>query len=110
MFHEDMPAMFVSYAADILGDTLHGLSGTQIIKITAAHAVDCDAALPHPTYPFSKLGTNRENRSLPELDGIFFEGTLQNHKRNVRTSDHPDPAKGGGSEVKDKTLHQVRPP
>lgn len=67
MFHEDMPAMFVSYAADILGDTLHGLSGTQIIKITAVHAVDCDAALPHPTYPFSKLGTNKRTALYQNL-------------------------------------------
>jgi len=67
MFHEDMSATFVSYAADILGDTLRGLSGTQIIKITAAHSIDCGATLPHPTYPFSKLGTNKRTALYQNL-------------------------------------------
>jgi len=44
----NMPAIFVSHAADTLGDTAHGLTGTQIIKVTAAYAVDCDVNLPHP--------------------------------------------------------------
>ena len=67
MFHEDMPATFVTYAADILGDTSRGLSGPQIIKITAAHAVDCDARLAHPTYPFSKLGINKRTALYENL-------------------------------------------
>lgn len=67
MFLEDMPATFVTYAADILGDTSRGLSGPQIIKITAAHAVDCDARLPHPTYPFSKLGINKRTALYENL-------------------------------------------
>lgn len=67
MFLDDIPATFVTYAADILGDTSRGLSGSQIIKITAAHAVDCDARLPYPTYPFSKLGINKRTALCENL-------------------------------------------
>jgi len=61
-----MPAIFVSHAADTLGDTAHGLTGTQIIKVTAAYAVDCDVNLPHPTYPF-KLGMNKRTALFENL-------------------------------------------
>lgn len=67
MFGEDIPAIFVSHASDILGNTAHGLSGTEIIKITAAYAVDLNVNLPHPTYPFSKLGTNKRTALYQNL-------------------------------------------
>lgn len=43
---------FVQYAADILADTAKGLSGGEIVRATAAYAVEYDVNLPHPTYPF----------------------------------------------------------
>jgi hypothetical protein len=49
---EGIPATFVQYAADILADTTHGLSGANIVRSTAAFAVEYDVSLPHPTYPF----------------------------------------------------------
>jgi len=49
---EDLPATFVQHAADILGDTTAGLSGAQIVRATAAYAVEYNVHLPHPTYPF----------------------------------------------------------
>lgn len=52
MFVEKIPATFVQYAADVLGDTAKGLSGSGIVRATAAYAVEYDACLPHPTYPF----------------------------------------------------------
>ncbi|MDA0704526.1 MAG: hypothetical protein O3A96_15020 [Proteobacteria bacterium] len=52
MFDEDIPATFIQYAADILADTNSGLSGPNIVKATAAYAVEYDVRLPHPTYPF----------------------------------------------------------
>ncbi|MFL2077586.1 hypothetical protein [Marinilactibacillus psychrotolerans] len=33
---------FISHAADILGDTNHGLSGSQIVKYCNSYAVDFD--------------------------------------------------------------------
>ena len=52
MFGEKIPAHFVQYAADILGDTNGGLSGPNIVKATAAYAVEYDVNIPHPSYPF----------------------------------------------------------
>lgn len=49
---DQLPAIFLQYASDILADTDSGLSGTNIIKATAAYAVEFDVILPHPTYPF----------------------------------------------------------
>ncbi len=64
---EEMPATFVTYVAEILGDTAKGLSGSQIVRITAAHAIECDARLPHPTYPFSGVGTNKRTALFQNL-------------------------------------------
>ncbi len=52
MFDEKIPAHFVQYAADILGDTSSGLSGANIVRETAAYAVEYDVNIPHPSYPF----------------------------------------------------------
>jgi hypothetical protein len=52
MFNDDIPATFIQYAADILGDTNSGLSGSNIVRATAAYAVEYDVDLPHSTYPF----------------------------------------------------------
>lgn len=67
MAFDEMPATFVKYAADILGDTGGGLSGSQIVSITAAHAVDCDARLPHAAYPFAKMGINKRTALFDNL-------------------------------------------
>lgn len=48
--------MFVTHAADVLGNTSKGLSGPQIVKLTAAFAVDWIVTIPHATYPFTKVG------------------------------------------------------
>lgn len=52
MSEQKIPANFVQYAADILADTAKGLSGQNIVRTTAAYAVEYDVNLPHPTYPF----------------------------------------------------------
>ncbi len=52
MPNEDIPAIFIQYATDILGDTNSGLSGTEIIKATVAYAIEYGVALPHPKNPF----------------------------------------------------------
>jgi hypothetical protein len=48
----EIPAVFVNHAAEILAETRNGLSGSEIVNITTAHAVDCNVDLPHPSYPF----------------------------------------------------------
>jgi hypothetical protein len=49
---QQLGALFVNYAADILGDTNNGLSGTEIVKLTGAYALDLGVNIPHPGYPF----------------------------------------------------------
>jgi|SRR5688500_14770041 len=49
---QEIPAEFVSSAADILGDTSNGLSGGQIVAVSKALAFDKDVPLPHGMYPF----------------------------------------------------------
>src|ERR1700722_20125997 len=63
----DLPAVFVTHAAGILGDTGLGFSGGELVKLTAAYAVDWDARLPHPTYPFSRLGVNKRTALFENL-------------------------------------------
>lgn len=46
---EDISTPFLSHAADVLAQEL---SGTQIVRITSAYAVDYTVDLPHATYPF----------------------------------------------------------
>jgi hypothetical protein len=46
---EDISTPFLSHAADVLAP---GLSGSQIVLITSAYAVDYNVDLPHATYPF----------------------------------------------------------
>jgi hypothetical protein len=52
MHPDKLPATFVTHAADVLAHTDRGLSGSQIVKITAAHAIDRDVGLPEPTFLF----------------------------------------------------------
>ena len=70
MRHDEMPATFVRHAADILGETAGGLSGSQIVSITPAHAVNCDARLPHPSIPFSKPGINKRTALYENLMAV----------------------------------------
>lgn len=45
---EKIPLAFLQYAADLLGDTNRGLSGTQIMKALNVYAVEYDVELPVP--------------------------------------------------------------
>lgn len=52
MREEGIPPNFIQYAADVLGDTVLGLTGANIVRVTATCAVEYDVEIPHPTYPF----------------------------------------------------------
>lgn len=55
-----IPQTFISHAADVLGETNQGLSGSKIIEHCSAYAVDFNVEIPHPKYPFSSdLGNKR---------------------------------------------------
>jgi len=56
---QQLSATFVSYASEILGDTSLGLSGPEIVKLTAGYAVDWGVDLPHDSYPFAMTVANK---------------------------------------------------
>ncbi|MGQ3487549.1 hypothetical protein [Roseovarius pacificus] len=74
MFGEDkIPATFLQYAADTLAETNSGLSGGEIVKATAAYAVEYDVHLPHPSYPF-----DAPNKRTALYDNLMaFDGPQQ---------------------------------
>lgn len=70
---EKIPATFVQYASDILADTQNGLTGGEIVKATAAYAVEYDVHLPHPRYPF-----DAPNKRTALYDNLMaFDGPQQ---------------------------------
>jgi len=48
-----LDALFVNHAADVLAETTHGLSGTEIARVFGAYAIDLNVSIPHPSYPFT---------------------------------------------------------
>lgn len=54
MMHTDeIPAVFVTHAAAILADTNKGLSGSEIVRVCSAYAIDANAIIPFSSYPFA---------------------------------------------------------
>jgi len=54
-----IPITFINFAAEILGDTNTGLSGSQIAQYCSAYAIDFDVEIPYPEYPFPKQLPNK---------------------------------------------------
>lgn len=62
MNNEKMPDVFVSYAADVLGDTQRGMTGSQIVKRCNSYAVDFDVNIPITSPDFGKFGNIVPNK------------------------------------------------
>ena len=61
-----MPSAFITHAANVLGETQSGLSGSEIVRYCTDYAVDFDIDIPHPEYPFdapNKRTALKENLS-----------------------------------------------
>ena len=67
---DELPLVFVTHAVEILGDTELGLSGSQIVKLTSAYAIDAGINIPHRSYPFIKQEINKR-RALAENIAAF---------------------------------------
>jgi hypothetical protein len=60
MHLEELPAVFVTHAAGILGDTSQGLTGSEIVRVCSAYAIDAGVDIPYSSYPFAgRMGTNK---------------------------------------------------
>jgi hypothetical protein len=126
MFDQGIPATFIQYAADVLADTGKGLSGGNIIKATAAYAVEYDVNLPHPTYPFGTLNKRtalhenlmafsgpQQYRIIKELcDHSSFEKTLSPERKKLKIRlvtrySHLDP-RDTPSEVNEAVIEETK--
>lgn len=68
MLPDDLPAVFVTHAAAILGDTNRGLSGAETVRLTATYAIDANVSIPFASYPFAgPLGTNKRTALFKNL-------------------------------------------
>lgn len=55
-----IPATFISYATNVLGETQTGLSGSQIVELCTSYAIDFNIDIPYSKYPFpTNLGNKR---------------------------------------------------
>lgn len=70
---ESIPAHFIQHAAEIPGHTSKGLSGANIVRATAAYAVEYDVDNPYPTYPFEA----RNKRSALYENLMAFSASQQ---------------------------------
>jgi hypothetical protein len=46
-----IPSVFITHAADVLGDTSSGLSGSEIVRYFSGYALDFNIDIPYATYP-----------------------------------------------------------
>jgi len=84
MLDQGIPATFIQYAADILGETNSGLSGPNIVKATAAYAVEYNVDIPHPTYPFGM-----RNKRTALYENLMAFSPQQQYRIIRELCDHP---------------------
>ncbi len=86
-------AMFLNQAADILGDTTNGLTGSQIVESLRAYAIESNIDIPFYEYPFpdsvpNKKTVLRENiKSFPPKLQFRIIKELCEHERFKRNDE-----------------------
>lgn len=68
-----IPITFINYAADILGETQTGLSGSKIAEYCSAYAIDYNVEIPYPEYPFPKNVQNKRTALRKNLQSFTPE-------------------------------------
>lgn len=82
---QGIPPTFIQYASDILADTVSGLSGSVIVKVTSAFAVEYGIDnLPHPAYPF-----DAPNKRTALYDNLMVFNVGQQYRLIKELCDHP---------------------
>ena len=84
MYEEKIPATFIQYAADILADTNSGLSGSNIVRATAAYAVEYDVDIPRVSYPF-----DAPNKRTALFENLMAFSGPQQYRIIKELCDHP---------------------
>jgi hypothetical protein len=99
---EDLPATFVQHAADILADTTAGLTGSQIVRATAAYAFEYHVHLPHPTYPYEA-----GNKRTALYENVMAFSPSQRYRILKELCDHPSFGVTSNSERKALKLRLI---
>lgn len=68
-----IPATFINLAADILGSTAQGLSGSKIAEFCSAYAIDFDVTIPYSEYPFPSELPNKRTALRENLKAFSSE-------------------------------------
>ncbi len=84
MSQAELPATFVRYAADILGETQNGLSGTKIIETTTAYAVQFGIDVPH-----TRMSIGSPNKRSVLYDNVLAFTAPQRYQIIKELCDHP---------------------
>jgi hypothetical protein len=94
MNNAELPVTFVRYAADILGETQHGLTGTKIIESTTAYAVQFGINVPH-----TRMSISSQKRSVL-YDNLLAFTASQRYQIIKELCDHPSLGEGGAGQRK----------
>lgn len=68
-----IPTTFINFAADILGETQTGLSGSKIAKYCSAYAIDYNVEIPYSGYPFPPNVPNKRTALRKNLQAFTPE-------------------------------------
>ena len=102
MYEEKIPATFIQYAADILADTNSGLSGSNIVRATAAYAVEYDVGIPHASYPF-----DAPNKRTALFENLMAFSGPQQYRIIKELCDHPSFPLGPNQKRKELKIRVV---
>lgn len=78
-----LPTMFLTHAADVLGDTNSGLSGTNIARIMRGYGLELDVNIPHSHYP-----NEAPNKRTALLENLRSFSGSQQHRIIRELCDH----------------------
>lgn len=59
--NNSLPATFITSAANVLGDTQEGLTGSEIARLGADYGLEFGVDVPHPSYPFGSDVPNKRS-------------------------------------------------
>jgi hypothetical protein len=81
---KQLPAMFLAHAADVLGDTNSGLSGSNIARLLRGFGMELGVQVPHSIYPF-----DAPNKRTALLDNLVPFSASQQYRIIRELCDHP---------------------
>lgn len=97
MFDSQLPTTFIANAADTLGDTHKGLSGSDIAKLMRGYAGEYGCQIPHPIYPYDAankrtalyenlqaFSATQQHRILRELCDYKVIGQISPERRSIK--------------------------